>query len=86
MNKAGKRLTQPSSRPPTDRRRERRRFDRNLFWAVVIFLVGVGGTLIALVFGLWQAAAGLVCLLAGAGIFGLLWLILSLMERWSRDD
>jgi len=69
-------------RPPTDYRRERRRFDRNLAIAVVIFLVGVGGTAIALVYGGGAAALGLVCLLAGAGIFGLLWLILMLMERW----
>ncbi len=38
-------------RPPTDYRRERRRTDRNLALAVVIFLVGVGGTLIALIYG-----------------------------------
>lgn len=82
----GAHLSDPSTRPPTDLRRERRRFDRNLFWAVIIFLVGVGGTLIALIYGAWQAAAGLVCLLAGSAIFGLLWLILTLMERWARDD
>ncbi len=72
-------------RPPTDYRRERRRTDRNLALAVVIFLVGVGGTLIALIYGGGAAALGLVCLLAGAGLFGLLWLILTLMERWAKD-
>ena len=71
-------------RPPTDTRASRRRTDRNLALAVVIFLVGVGGTLIALVYGGGAAALGLVCLLAGAGVFGLLWLILTLIERWAN--
>ncbi len=79
-------MSTPPARPPTDYRSERRRFDRNLFWAVIIVLVGVGGTLIALIYGLGPATTGLVCLLAGAGIFGLIWLILSLMERWSKED
>lgn len=69
-------------RPPTDYRRERRKSDRNLALAVVIFLVGVGGTLIVLVYGGGAAILGVVCLAAGAGLFGLLWLILMLMERW----
>jgi hypothetical protein len=71
-------------RPPTDYRRDRRRTDRNLAWAVVIFLVGVGGTLIALIYGGGAAALGLVCLLAGAVLFGLVWLILTLMGRWAE--
>jgi hypothetical protein len=75
---------QPSSRPPTDYRGYRRRSDRNLAIAVVIFLVGVGGTLIALIYGGGAAALGLVCLLAGAGLFGLIWLILTLIGRWAE--
>jgi hypothetical protein len=76
----------PNVRPPTDTRGDRRRLDRNLAWAVVIFLVGVGGVLIALIYGAGPALFGLICLAAGAGIFGLLWLILTLMERWSKDE
>jgi hypothetical protein len=71
-----------NQRPPTDYRRDRRKSDRNLALAVVIFLVGVGGTLIVLVYGGGAAILGVVCLAAGAGLFGLLWLILTLMERW----
>jgi hypothetical protein len=74
------------SRPPTNYRADRRRLDRNLALAVVIFLVGVGGTLIALIYGNGPALAGLICLLAGAGIFGLIWLILTLMQRWAGED
>jgi len=76
----------PNSRPPTDYRAYRRKSDRNLALAVVIFLVGVGGALIALIYGGGAAIFGVVCLLSGAGLFGLLWLILTLMERWSKDE
>ena len=73
----------PRSHPPTDYRAQRRRNERNLALAIVIMLVGVGGALIALIYGGGAAALGLVCLLGGAGLFGLLWLILTLMERWA---
>ncbi len=73
-------------RPPTDLRAHRKRTDRNLALAVVIFLVGVGGALIALIYGAGAAVLGLTCLLFGAGLFGLLWLILTLLERWADRD
>jgi len=75
-----------ATRRPTDYRAIRRKTDRNLALAVVIFLVGVGGTLIALIYGGGAAALGLVCLLAGVGLFGLIWLILTLIERWTKED
>ena len=68
----------------TDLRQQRRREQRRLLWAVIVFLV-VGGTVtIALVYGVPAAALGLVCLLAGAGILGLLWLIMLLIERLAK--
>ena len=68
----------------TDLRAQRRREQRRLLWAVIAFLV-VGGTItIALVYGVPAAALGLVCLLAGAGILGLLWLIMLLIERLAK--
>lgn len=66
---------------PTDPRAQRRREQRRLFWIVAAFLVIGGSIAIALVYGLPAAALGLGCLLAGAGVLGLLWLILLLMER-----
>lgn len=66
---------------PTDVRAQRRREQRRLFWIVAVFLVVVGGITIALVYGPPAAVLGLGCLLAGAGILGLLWLILLLIER-----
>ena len=81
-------MTDPSSpnRKPTDLRAERRKNDRNLAWSVVIFLVGVGGALIALIYGSGAAILGAVCLLGGAGLFGLIWLILTLIQRWAGED
>ena len=72
------------SRPPTDYRANRRKTERDLAWAVVVFLVGVGGALIAFIYGGGAAILGITCLLAGAGIFGLVWLILTLMGRWAN--
>jgi|BarGraIncu00421A_1022006.scaffolds.fasta_scaffold81025_2 hypothetical protein len=75
-----------ASRPPTDTRSQRHTLDRNLAWAVVIFLVGVGGLLIALIYGAGPALLGISCLLGGAALFGLVWLILTLMQRWAGED
>ena len=66
---------------PTDLRTRRKREQRRLFWVVAAFLVVVGGIAIALVYGPEAVVLGLVCLLAGAGILGLLWLFLTLIER-----
>ncbi len=79
------RVAMSSSRPPTNYRAFRRRNDRNLALAVVIFLVGVGGALIAAIYGSAALILGLTCLLAGSAVFGLLWLILTLMERWAGE-
>ena len=76
----------PPTRPPTDYRAYRRRSDRHLAWAVVLFLVGVGGALISLIYGAGPALMGITCLMSGAGLFGLLWLILTLMGRWAGED
>lgn len=72
-----------SKNRPTDSRALRKRTDRDLALAVVIFLVGVGGTLIGAIYGGGALILGLTCLLAGAGLFGLVWLILTLIERWT---
>jgi len=77
--------TSQSTKPPTDTRALRRRTDRNLALAVVIFLVGVGGALIALIYGSSALILGLTCLLAGSGVFGLVWMILTLMGRWAGE-
>ena len=69
---------------PTNPRARRRQEQRRLFWIVAVFLVVVGGTTIALVYGPSAAVLGAVCLMAGASILGLLWCILLLMERLAK--
>jgi Na+/proline symporter len=66
---------------PIDMRQYRRREQRRLFWIVAAFLVVVGGLAIGLVYGLQSVILGVICLLAGAAVLALLWLILLFMER-----
>jgi fatty acid desaturase len=66
---------------PTNPRAQRRREQRRLFWAVIIFLVVGGGAAIAVSYGSRAVVLGVTCLLAGASLLGLIWLILLLIER-----
>jgi protein-S-isoprenylcysteine O-methyltransferase Ste14 len=75
-----------SSKEPTDLRKYRRQTERRLTIAVVVFLVLVGGGLIGLIYGPGAAFMGISCLLLGAGIIGLLFAILTLMERWAKSE
>jgi len=72
--------------PIADLRAFRRRDERRLIVIIAIFLVVVGGIVIGLVYGWQQAAMGGTCLLMGAAVLGLLWLILSLVERWANRE
>jgi hypothetical protein len=74
------------SHPPTDMRALQRREDRRLVVVVMAFLVVVGGAAIGIVYGWQTAGLGAVCLLGGAAVIGLLWLILSLVERWAGRE
>lgn len=73
-------------RPPTDTRRLANYLERGLAGWVIFFLVVVGCAVIALVYGGQSALVGVVCLAAGAGTFGLLYLILTLMGRWADRE
>lgn len=66
---------------PTDLRGQRRREQRRLFWIVAAFLVIVGSVAIGVVYGPSAIPLGLTCLAVGAGTLGLLWLLLTLMEK-----
>ena len=46
----------------------------------------IGGALVWLLYGRAAALAAVSCLVAAAGIGLLLWLILSLLERWVGED
>jgi hypothetical protein len=75
--------------------RKNRSFDPRHHWQQTQVRLIVGGLLILLVIGgslvwaLYGRAAALTaaaCLLAAAGVMGLLWLILAVLERWVRED
>ncbi|MDW8396777.1 MAG: hypothetical protein RMM31_11100 [Anaerolineae bacterium] len=73
-------------RPPTDLRRWREATSRRLFIWVLLLLVGLGSVLIALVYG-WEAGAlGLMCLVIGAGVLVMLWVIFTLLGRWAGAE
>jgi hypothetical protein len=67
---------------PTDLRAKRRREQRRLFWIVAAFLIVVGSVAIWIAYGPSAVPLGLTCLAVGAGALGLLWLILTLMEKF----
>ena len=78
-------MTSPEPRPPTDYRRFRRENDRKLAIAVVLFLLVVGTGLIAVIYRPTAGITAFVCLLGGVGIIALLWILLTLIERWVGD-
>jgi hypothetical protein len=72
-------------RPPTDYRKLHRQTERRLLYAVLAVLVLVGGGLITLIWGPGAGFSGLVCLLFGAGLITALWLVMTLIERWTKN-
>jgi hypothetical protein len=52
----------------------------------MLILLLVGGGLVWVIYGRASATTAVACLLAVSGVFGLLWLILALLERWVKDD
>ena len=69
---------------PTNMRRYRRESDRKFLYLVIFTLVVVGGGLIALIYGPGAILTALPCLLAGAALIVVPWLILTAAEKW-RD-
>ncbi len=72
-----------NERPPTDYRRWRKQNERRLLIAALFLLVVVGGGLIGLIFGPGEMLAALPCLLSGAGLILVLFLLLVMIERWA---
>ncbi|MBN1262099.1 MAG: hypothetical protein JXB35_15580 [Anaerolineae bacterium] len=73
------------NRKPTDLRGARKRAERTLLISVAVFLVVVGGVLIGLVYGWDKVLPALLCLVPGAGAILVLWLLLSSIDRITRD-
>ncbi len=78
-------MTPPESHPPTDYRRYRRETDRKLAIAVVLFLLVIGTGLIAIIYRPSAGVVAFMCLLGGVGIIAMLWILLTLIERWIGD-
>ena len=70
--------------PSTNLRRFRRESDRKYLILVIFTLVVVGGGLIALIFGPEALLLALPCLLGGALLILVPWLLLTAVEKW-RD-
>ena len=66
--------------------RHRRQTQIRLAVAGFLVLLIVGGGLAWLIYGPAAGFVAVLCLLAGAAVLCLLWLILSLLERWVQDD
>lgn len=70
----------------SDLDRHRRQTYARLVLGGLAILVLVGGGLVWLLYGPSAALATVACLLVAASLFGLLWLILSVLEIWVRED
>lgn len=64
----------------------RRQTQVRLVLAGLLILLGVGGGLVWLLYGGPAALTAVLCLLVATGVIGLLWLILTLLERWTKED
>jgi len=53
---------------------------------VVGTLLIIGGGVIYLFYGQWALVDGLLCLFPGVGIILFLWGLLSLTERWVKEE
>ena len=66
--------------------RHRQQTQTRLVVGGLLVMLGVGGGLVWWFYGGTAAVTAVACLLGGAGIFGLLWLILTLLELWVKED
>jgi membrane protein implicated in regulation of membrane protease activity len=66
-------------------RHRRQTYARLVIGGFLILLV-VGGGLVWLLYGRAAALTAIACLLIPAGLLGLLWLILTLLELWVGED
>ncbi len=69
---------------PTDNRRDRKRFDRNLLILVVLTFLFLGGGLITLIYGVSGLLGALPCLLGGIFVLLMLWGFFTISE-WLTD-
>lgn len=73
-----------NNRKPSNMRQFRRDSDRRNLYLVLFTLVVVGGLLIAVIFGVETLLTALPCLLGGALMIFIPWLVLEGLQKW-RD-
>ena len=66
--------------------RHQRRTQVRLIAIGFLLLMGIGGLLVWRFYGGPAAITAIACILGFGGILGLLWLILTLMELWAKQD
>lgn len=71
---------------PFDPRRHWQQTQLRLLLGGLVTVAVVGGGLVWALYGLSAAVTAVMCLLAAAGVLGLLWLILTLLEAWVKED
>lgn len=71
---------------PFSPERHRRQTRARLILGGMLVLLVVGGGLVWLFYGRTAAFTAVVCLLGAAAVMALLWLILTLLERWVKDE
>ncbi len=69
-----------------DPRRHWRQTQTRLIVGGLAVLIVVGGGLVWLLYGGGAALTAVLCLLGAASLMGLLWLLLTLLELWVRED
>ena len=69
-----------------DPRRHMQQTQGRLIVAGLALLIIVGGGLVWLMYGDAAAITAVSCLLVAAGLVGLLWLLLAILEKWARSD
>lgn len=70
---------------PTDQRRYRRQTENRLLTSILLMLVVGGGGLIWAIFGRSAALSSMLCLIPGAIVIAVLWLLLGGLERLTRS-
>ena len=70
---------------PFNSRRYQGQLDRELIIAGIIILVGLGGGLIALIWGMQTFLTSLLCFGGGIGLMAIIWGFLKILEIVSRE-
>lgn len=69
-----------------DPRRHWRQTQVRLLLGGLLVVIVVGGGFVWVLYGLSAALTTVACLLGAAGVLGLLWLFLSILELWVKDE